>query len=139
MFLVCELPNGCCNIIFGLQQFFLFFQERYRGQDRHGRLPLNEGYLYYPRFYPTYQWDQGTYNMSANGVEGGQFYSLGDDGKRIEGGAYSGHMYDNMAYVGHKTSRHTGSYKLPSELSLNLRQYTHMPYTCIWLRLVLSH
>lgn len=90
------------------------FQDRLRSHDR--RLPLNDGYQYYPRYYPNWQWDAGNYNMAANGEEG-TFYNLGDEGKRIEGGAYSGHVYDNPSYLGYRSSRSGGSYKLKTGIS----------------------
>jgi len=97
--------NAYYNCIFVI----LYFQERYRNHER--RLPLNEGYQYYPRFFPNWQWDQGNVGMAGNG-EGGQMYGLGDDGKRFESTGYAANVYDNPSYLGYRSSRSGGSYKL---------------------------
>ncbi|WAR22674.1 hypothetical protein MAR_016648, partial [Mya arenaria] len=88
-------------------------------QNSNAGLPLNEGYQYYPRYYPSWSWggSEQTYNMAANtGIEGGRFYQVSEDGKRYE---YPGMAaYDNVGAFGGRPSK-GGSYKLkpPSDMS----------------------
>ncbi|WAR22221.1 hypothetical protein MAR_016195 [Mya arenaria] len=97
-----------------------FYHRTFRdSQNSNAGLPLNEGYQYYPRYYPSWSWggSEQTYNMAANtGIEGGRFYQVSEDGKRYE---YPGMAaYDNVGAFGGRPSK-GGSYKLkpPSDMS----------------------
>ena len=98
------LPIPCIHFVY----FVSFILQDPNDPRRYGGIPLNEGYLYYPRFSP--QWLFDPYGKMA---EREDHYTTiqGEKGAPIKTIAYS-QAYDNAGYYSSGSLRKGGSYSL---------------------------